>query len=232
MPPDPRETAAPARPLDQVPAFRYVTVENAPTYRAILEVFVESKERYVIELRPAEIRERLSRSGLFHELPDEGALDRHLDQLAEWRNLQRSHDTGAVPRVEDFYRRRWLYRLTPEGEAAHRAVREVEATVGRSGALQTSMLVEIRDALAALCAAGGAAPRGGAHRRLLSGACQVRLLGGALWQCVGCDGLERLHADIRRPHPRVPFYTPGSTRGAGEPRKASQVQVAAAKSGA
>jgi len=152
--------AAPPRLLDQVPVLRYVTVENAPTYRAILEVFVQSKEHYVIELRPAEIRDRLARSGLHHELPDAEALDRHLDQLAEWKNLQRSHDTGAVSRVEDFYRRRWLYRLTAEGEAAHRAVREVEATVGRSGALQTSMLVEIRDALVALTSA---ARSGDAH---------------------------------------------------------------------
>ncbi len=164
MPPDPTSPggvpatlpAAPPRLLDQVPALRYVAVENAPTYRAILEVFVEAKEHYVIELRPAEIRDCLARSGLFHELPDAGALDRHLDQLAEWKNLQRSHDTGAVSRVEDFYRRRYLYRLTAEGEAAHRAVREVEATVGRSGALQTSMLVEVREALAALAAAGRA----------------------------------------------------------------------------
>jgi len=40
--------------LDQVPVFRYVTAENAPNYRAILEVFVEAKEHYVIELRPAD----------------------------------------------------------------------------------------------------------------------------------------------------------------------------------
>lgn len=158
--------AATPRLLDQVPALRYVTVENAPTYRAILEVFVGAKEHYAIELRPAEIRDRLARSGLFHELPDAEALDRHLDQLVEWKNLQRSHDTGAVSRVEDFYRRRYLYRLTAEGEAAHRAVREVEATVGRSGALQTSMLVEIRDALAALAATGRAADAPGLVRAL------------------------------------------------------------------
>lgn len=166
--PPPLASPPPAagRLLDQVPVFRYVTVENAPSYRAILEVFVEAKEHYVIELRPAEVRDRLGRSGLFHELPGPADLDRHLDQLADWRNLQRSHDTGAVSRVEDFYRRRWLYRLTPEGEAAHRAVREVEATVGRSGALQTSMLVEIRDALVALAGAAGAGDAPGLARAL------------------------------------------------------------------
>src|SRR6266511_2600050 len=165
----PLPRAPTARLLDEVPVLRYVTVENTPNYRAILEVFVEAKEHYVIELRPAEIRDRLARSGIFFDLPTPESIDQHLDKLAEWKNLQRSHDTGAVARIDDFYRRRYLYRLTPEGEAAHRAVREVEATVGRSGALQTSMLVEIRDALAALAAAaraGDAAPLVRALHRL------------------------------------------------------------------
>ncbi|HET9598164.1 MAG TPA: TIGR02677 family protein [Anaeromyxobacteraceae bacterium] len=154
--------------LDQVFAFRYVTAENAPSYRAIVEVFSQARERYQIELRPADVREALARSGLRHELDlaDEAGLDRHLDQLDAWGNLQRSHDTAAVARVEDFYRRRYLYRLTPVGEAAHRAVREVEETVGRSGALQTSMLVEIRDALAALAEAERGSDAAGLARAL------------------------------------------------------------------
>jgi uncharacterized protein (TIGR02677 family) len=165
VPPRP-SLPAPARLLDQVSAFTYVTVANAPSYRAILEVFVEAKEHYVIELRPAEVRDRLARSGLHHDLPGADDLDRHLDQLADWGNLQRSHDTSAVSRVEDFYRRRFIYRLTAAGEAAHRAVREVEATVGRSGSLQTAMLREIRDALAALAAAARAGDGPGVVRAL------------------------------------------------------------------
>jgi len=154
--------------LDQVSAFRYVTAENAHSYRAIMQVFFEARERYEIELRPADVRDALARSGLHHdlELTDEAELDRHLDQLDAWGNLQRSHDTAAVARVEDFYRRRFLYRLTPVGEAAHKAVCEVEATVGRSGALQTSMLVEIRDALSELAAAARAGDAAGLARAL------------------------------------------------------------------
>ncbi len=100
--------------LDQVSGFRYVTAENAPTYRAIVEVFAEARERYQIELRPADVREALARSGFHHQLDlaNEAELDRHLDQLDAWGNLQRSHDTAAVARIEDFYRRRYLYRLT------------------------------------------------------------------------------------------------------------------------
>ena len=136
--------------LDRVSALRYVTADNAPNYRAIVQVFSEARERYEIELRPTDVRERLLRSGLHHDLPAEADLDRHLDQLADWGNLQRSHDTAKVARISDFYLRRYLYRLTSIGEVAHQAVASVEATIGRSGALQTSMLVEIRDALGAL----------------------------------------------------------------------------------
>ncbi|HEX7488468.1 MAG TPA: TIGR02677 family protein, partial [Anaeromyxobacteraceae bacterium] len=152
--------------LDQVHAFRYVTAENAPTYRALVEVFAAAKERYEIELRPAQVKERLARSGLHHQLESDAELDRHLDQLAEWGNLQRAHDTSAVAHVEDFYRRRFLYRFTPIGEAAQKAVREVEETVGRSGALQTSMLLEIRDALSALVAAAQGSDAAGLARAL------------------------------------------------------------------
>jgi uncharacterized protein (TIGR02677 family) len=141
--------------LDAVSVFRYVAAENAPNYRAIVEVFARAREHYQIELRPADVREGIARLSLFFERPADADperhhLDAHLEQLVAWGNLQRSHDTGAVTRVEDFYRRRFLYRLTPAGEAAHRAVVEVEATVGRSGSLQTAMLAEVRDALEAL----------------------------------------------------------------------------------
>ena len=47
--------AAPLRQLREVHAFRYVTVPNAPTYRAIVQLFHEAKQRYVIELRPIEV---------------------------------------------------------------------------------------------------------------------------------------------------------------------------------
>src|SRR6266496_5109989 len=106
--------------LDQISALRYVTAENAPNYRAIVQVFSEARERYEIELRPSDVRERLARSGLHHDLPADADLDRHLDQLVAWGKLQRSHDTANVARVADFYLRRFTYRLTPVGEAAQR----------------------------------------------------------------------------------------------------------------
>ncbi len=152
-----RETPSELRLLNQVAAFHYVTVPNAPTYRALVQVFHEAKQHYVIELRPADVRDRGRRSGLYMELCGEDELIRHLDQLVSWGNLLRAHDPTAVSRIEDFYKGRYVYHLTAVGEAAHRAVLEVEATVGKSGSLQATMLVKIRDALRALGAAGAEA---------------------------------------------------------------------------
>jgi uncharacterized protein (TIGR02677 family) len=157
--------------LDAVSVFRYVAAaDNAPNYRAIIEVFAQAREHYQIELRPADVRDGIDRLALLYERPPdadpERHLDAHLEQLVDWGNLQRSHDTGAVTRVEDFYRRRFLYRLTPAGEAAHRAIVDVEATIGRSGSLQTAMLAEVRDALEALATSAEAGDAPGIVRAL------------------------------------------------------------------
>ena len=145
-----RETTKATRLLDEVAVFHYVTAPNAPTYRAIMQIFHEAKEHYTVDLRPAQVLAGLQQSVYHAELPDEDALNRALDQLVDWGNLARIHDTAAVARIGDFYRRRHLYHLTAIGEAAHRAVREVEATLGKTGSLQTAMLVKIRDTLRSL----------------------------------------------------------------------------------
>lgn len=137
--------------LGRVDAFRYATVPNAPTYRAIMQVCADAMDRYVIELRPDEILRDLRSGGYVVEVDDVDTLEtQFLTSLKDWGNLAATADPAGVERLSDFYRRRLVYHLTDIGEAAHRAVTEVEATVGRSGSLQANMLVKIRDGLAAL----------------------------------------------------------------------------------
>lgn len=137
--------------LGQVEALRYATVPNAPTYRAVVQVCYEAMQRYVIELRPHDILQGLRDSGLATDADDVETLETaYLAPLVEWGNLAATADPAGVERLADFYRRRLVYHLTDVGEAAHRAVVDVEATIGRSGSLQTNMLVKIRDGLAAL----------------------------------------------------------------------------------
>src|SRR5690606_42008505 len=56
-------------------------------------------------------------------------------------------DTAEVATVEEFYRARFLYRLTAPGEATERALAVFEEGIRRLGELQTAALGDIRDLL-------------------------------------------------------------------------------------
>ncbi|MFP3940081.1 MAG: TIGR02677 family protein [Thermoanaerobaculia bacterium] len=149
-------------PSDRVPAreaiyrplslFAYTVEPSAPLYRAVMALFLEAKERYRIQLRPDEVLAELAGQvpGRVPELPDRATLDRALDQLVDWGNLRRSHDTGRVATLEDFRRRHHVYQLTPAGEAAERAVGRVVESLESSGSLQRVMLGAILRNLSAL----------------------------------------------------------------------------------
>ncbi len=142
------------RPQPATPSYRplslfaYTVEASAPLYRAIMHLFLESKERYRIQLRTDEVAAELARATA--ESPDRAVLDRALDQLHAWGNLRRSHDTGRVATLEDFRRRHFVYQLTPAGEAAERAVGRVIEALESSGSLQRVMLGAILRSLKAL----------------------------------------------------------------------------------
>jgi uncharacterized protein (TIGR02677 family) len=121
---------------------------NAPLhqlYRQIMTVFRESKQRFVVHLRPEDVAEALrQRSATLEEVAEA------LSKLEEWGNLRATPDTGRVTTVEDFYRTRFLYQLSREGEAAERALEVYEQEIARRGELQAVALEDIRLRLRAL----------------------------------------------------------------------------------
>jgi uncharacterized protein (TIGR02677 family) len=121
---------------------------NAPLhqlYRQIMAVFRESKRRFVVHLRPEDVAEALpARPATLEEVADA------LGKLEEWGNLRATPDTGRVTTVEDFYRTRFLYQLSREGEAAERALEVYEQEIARRGELQAVALEDIRLRLRAL----------------------------------------------------------------------------------
>lgn len=127
---------------------------NAPLhalYREIMSVFRGSKQRFVVHLRPEDVAEALWAArgpGVPHVGPEE--ISEALAKLEEWGNLRATPDTSRVTTVEDFYRTRYLYQLTREGEAAERALEVYEQEIARRGELQAVALEDIRLRLRAL----------------------------------------------------------------------------------
>lgn len=129
--------------------FAHLDVPLAAVYRRVMAVFMAAKQRYVVHLRPEDVAEALRRDWHGQQLSPE-QVGEALESLEGWGNLRADPDTGRVTTVEDFYRARYLYQLSREGEAAERALALYEAELGRQGELQAVALEDIRIRLRAL----------------------------------------------------------------------------------
>ncbi|MGB8839444.1 MAG: TIGR02677 family protein, partial [Aliidongia sp.] len=78
-----------------------------------------------------------------------------LSQLAGWGNLESHPDTARVSTLSDFYRARFLYRLSQGGEAVESALAVFVQTLQRRAELQTVALEDIMSRLRALQALAG-----------------------------------------------------------------------------
>jgi uncharacterized protein (TIGR02677 family) len=123
--------------------FAHLSAPNSPLYRGILRAFAQAKERFIVHLRPEEVAAELRRDS------DE-QLAQALEKLVEWGNLRADADTGRVTSVEDFHRKRFLFQLTPAGQAAEQAIAFYEEAIGRRGALQSVALSDIAEQLQSL----------------------------------------------------------------------------------
>ena len=114
-------------------------------YRRLLRIFARAKERFIVHLRPEDIAAELRADA-------DDQLTEALDQLVKWGNLRADVDTSRVTTVEDFHRKRSLYQLTTEGQAAEQAIAFYEEAIGRRGQLQSVALADIAGQLQALLA--------------------------------------------------------------------------------
>ena len=127
--------------------FRHVGAEKAAIYRSILDVFALAKRQYRLQLRPDEV---LTEARWPDGPPRIEEVNLVLTQLADWGNLESQPDTSRVSSLSDFYRARFLYRLSHGGEAVEAALTVFMQTLQRRAELQTVALEDITAQLQAL----------------------------------------------------------------------------------
>jgi len=135
----PREAAA--------ELFRHLTAEKSDVYRCIMDVFAAAKRQYRLQLRPDEVLAEAIWTGAPPRIED---VNIALAQLAAWGNLESQPDTARVSSLSDFYRARFLYRLSHGGEAVETGLAAFFETLQRRAELQTVALEDIASRLQAL----------------------------------------------------------------------------------
>ncbi|HEX8858674.1 MAG TPA: TIGR02677 family protein [Actinomycetes bacterium] len=132
--------------------FSHLDAPNAGLYRGVMGAFVAAKRRFLVHLRPEDVAESLREAVADEGGPqlDGAAVEAALKQLEQWGNLRADPDTSRVTTVDDFYRTRYLYQLSAEGEAAELALAAYDEALGNRGELQSVALEDIRVRLRSL----------------------------------------------------------------------------------
>jgi uncharacterized protein (TIGR02677 family) len=123
--------------------FAYLVTPNAPLYRRVMRALMAEKERFAVHVRPEQVHALVQADG--GEGVSAEATAEALERLAQpaWGNLLAFPDSSRVTALEDFYRRRMLYQLSRQGEAAERSLAQYDAALGSRGALQSVALEDI-----------------------------------------------------------------------------------------
>lgn len=135
----------------QADLFRHVSAEKTALYRCVMDCFAAAKRQFRLHLRPDEVLADGAWNTLVgHQTPRLEEVQAALAQLTEWGNLESQPDTTRVASISDFYRARFLYRLSQGGEAVEAALTTYAHTLRRRAELQTVALEDISNRLQAL----------------------------------------------------------------------------------
>lgn len=128
--------------------FAYVLGERADLYLEVVEALVSAKDRFRLQLRPADVVRELAASGRYREQEEVRSA---LEVLAGWGNVTSLYDSAAPETLTEFYGKRFLYQLTPEGVAAHEGVEAArQAGLASGGRLSAVLLPGIVERLEAV----------------------------------------------------------------------------------
>jgi len=123
--------------------FRYLDGEAWVEYRAILAVFADT---YYSDFGPAEVHASLRDTHLAERLSLDTVQDR-LESLRGWGNLEASTDVGRPSSIDDYYRRRHRYLITPAGQQVFDLVERVLASADQVADPQAGRLSDLHRGL-------------------------------------------------------------------------------------
>jgi uncharacterized protein (TIGR02677 family) len=134
------------RELGRHPVTTYASIAGAERYRRIMRVFFLNKTRDLDwRLTPEQVAAKLRDA--FGLVLDTTALEGALDQLYDWGALSRENDSSDAPNAREFRRKRFSYDITTAAERIEKLLADLDGLVEEVGALESSRLPGIRDAL-------------------------------------------------------------------------------------
>lgn len=111
--------------LKPITETKYLSMENAFRYRAILRYFFIQHERMRHYLFAEEIYSYLKKHDSFHSYTEE-ELQQDLDQLVKWKNLIARQEMGKVRTIEEFKKKKFRYQCSPYTVEIERMVIKLE----------------------------------------------------------------------------------------------------------
>lgn len=123
--------------------FRYLDGEAWVEYRAVLAVFANT---YFSDFGPDEVHAELLDTHLAEHLAPDAVQDR-LESLRRWGNLEASTDVGRPSSIDDYYRRRHRYLITPAGQQVFDLVERVLASADQVADPQAGRLGDLHRGL-------------------------------------------------------------------------------------
>ncbi|MGW3960097.1 TIGR02677 family protein [Amycolatopsis sp. NPDC005003] len=128
---------------DRQKLFKYVTTDEAPEYRTIMDVFVDAAAQYRSALTLDDVDSDL-RSFEPPLILSREVLERRLAQLHVWGNLDRDRDESWATDLRTYELQAYLYTVSRGGEAAHEAVVTMEEGLRRAVGLQKVALLRVQ----------------------------------------------------------------------------------------
>lgn len=128
--------------MKPIPELKYVNAENVARYRLIMRYFYQQYQRLRYWLKPEEVYQGVLSFDLLEEYTLE-QCQQDLEVLTQWKNLTHRHDGGRSNTVEEYFRKKFRYLLTPYSIEIERMLEGLENLQGYGGSLESSLFEKI-----------------------------------------------------------------------------------------